>query len=71
VRLVQPGALPKTSSGKLQRRKTREQYLNGTLGTEGVRTMGEMGQRFIVAKHFAYALAGRARHAVRKLLQRS
>ena len=33
VALVPPGALPKTSSGKLQRRKTREQYLNGTLGS--------------------------------------
>src|SRR3982074_988436 len=32
VALVPPGTLPKTSSGKLQRRKTRDQYLNGTIG---------------------------------------
>ena len=31
VMLVQPGTLPKTSSGKLQRAKCREQYLNETL----------------------------------------
>jgi len=29
-----PGTLPKTSSGKLQRRKAREMYLSGDLGTE-------------------------------------
>ena len=31
VMLVQPGTLPKTSSGKLQRAKCREDYLNETL----------------------------------------
>ena len=31
VMLVQPGTLPKTSSGKLQRAKCREQYLDETL----------------------------------------
>jgi fatty-acyl-CoA synthase len=31
VMLVQPGSLPKTSSGKLQRAKCREDYLNETL----------------------------------------
>ncbi len=29
--LIRPGALPKTSSGKVQRRKTREMYLTGEL----------------------------------------
>ena len=33
VVLVQPGTLPKTSSGKLQRAKCREQYLDETLAT--------------------------------------
>jgi len=70
VQLVQPGALPKTSSGKLQRRKTRDQYLRGTLGKEGVRTLGDMGQKFLVAKHLAYALVGRAQHTARGLVRR-
>jgi fatty-acyl-CoA synthase len=62
VALVGPGSLPKTSSGKLQRRKTRDQYLSGTLGKEG-----RGGSRLGVAKHFALALMGRARHQARKL----
>lgn len=33
VRIVAPGTLPRTSSGKPQRRKTRERFLNGTLKT--------------------------------------
>jgi fatty-acyl-CoA synthase len=63
VALVAPGALPKTSSGKLQRRKTREQYLNGTIGR-----VGRGGNtRLALAKHLALSLVGRARHEVRKL----
>ncbi len=70
VRLVPPGVLPKTSSGKLQRRKTREQYLADKLGKEGVRTMGDMGQRLLVAKHLAFSLMGRARHSARGIVRR-
>ena len=70
VKLVEPGALPKTSSGKLQRRKTREQYLAGTLGKEGVRTLGGMGSRLLVAKHLAKSLVGRAQHKARGLMRR-
>ena len=62
VALVGPGALPKTSSGKLQRRKTREQYLSGTLGREG-----RSGSRLATARHLALSFVGRARHEVRKL----
>jgi acyl-CoA synthetase (AMP-forming)/AMP-acid ligase II len=32
VVLIEPGSLPKTTSGKLQRAATRKQYLHGTLG---------------------------------------
>ena len=64
VALVPPGTLPKTSSGKLQRRKTREQYLNGSIG----RTSRVGSTRLAVAKHLALSLVGRARHEVRKLL---
>jgi len=70
VKLVEPGALPKTSSGKLQRRKTREQYLTGKLGKEGVRTLGGMGSRLLVAKHLAKSLVGRAQHTARGLMRR-
>ncbi len=70
VALVAPGSLPKTSSGKLQRRKTREQFLNGTLGREGVRSLGLNGSRMMVAKHLALSIVGRARHSARGLLKR-
>jgi fatty-acyl-CoA synthase len=63
VALVAPGTLPKTSSGKLQRRKTREQYLNGSIGRSGRGGSTRLG----VAKHLALSLMGRARHQVRKL----
>jgi fatty-acyl-CoA synthase len=63
VALMPPGTLPKTSSGKLQRRKTREQYLDGTLGRAG----RAGGTRLAVARHLALSLVGRARHEVRKL----
>src|SRR5438270_4929184 len=65
VALVPPSALPKTSSGKLQRRKTREQYLNGTLGKEG----RAGNARLAVAKHFALSLVGRAQHQARVFLR--
>ncbi len=38
VVLIEPGSLPKTTSGKLQRSATREQYLDGTLGLVRRRT---------------------------------
>jgi fatty-acyl-CoA synthase len=66
VALVPPGALPKTSSGKLQRRKTRDQYLRGTLGKEG----RAGNARLAVAKHFALSLMGRAQHQARVFFKR-
>jgi fatty-acyl-CoA synthase len=66
VSLVPPGALPKTSSGKLQRRKTRDQYLRGTLGQEG----RSGSARLAVAKHFALSLVGRAQHQARVFFKR-
>ena len=69
VVLVAPGSLPKTSSGKLQRQKTRAQYLDGTLGTEGVRTAGGTAQRFKLAKHLTLSLVGRGRHMARGLMR--
>lgn len=61
-----PGTLPKTTSGKLQRQKARQQYLAGSLGVEGVRTMGERGQTITLAKHVAASAVTRVRHQVKK-----
>ncbi|WP_393086452.1 fatty acyl-AMP ligase [Streptomyces sp. LN704] len=40
VVLVRPGTIPKTSSGKIQRRATRTAYLEGTLSPVGAPTSG-------------------------------
>jgi fatty-acyl-CoA synthase len=62
VAFIGPGALPKTSSGKLQRRKTRELYLAGKLPKAGIRPSST---RLLAARHAAVALVGRARHIAR------
>jgi hypothetical protein len=67
VVLLEPGQLPKTTSGKLQRRRTREQYLNGELGLEGVRTPSVQAERLVIARHLALSLVSRVRHGVRSL----
>ncbi len=64
--LTGPGTLPKTTSGKLQRRKARQHYIDGTLGAEGVRTMGNKGQTLNLAKHVAKSAVSRVSHAVKK-----
>jgi fatty-acyl-CoA synthase len=58
------GELPKTSSGKLQRRKTRQQYLEAGLGAEGSRTFGAAASRVTLARHVAKSLWSRAKAAV-------
>lgn len=70
VVLLAAGQLPKTSSGKLQRRKTRQQYLSGELGTQGDRTLGSSGEKLTVARHMARSLWGRAAHTAGKLFSR-
>jgi fatty-acyl-CoA synthase len=69
VVLCPPGSLPKTSSGKLQRAKTRAQYLDGTVGREGNRSLGSNGVRLVLARHVALSLIGRAQHRARRVLQ--
>lgn len=66
VVLLQPGQLPKTSSGKLQRRRTQQQYEDGSLGREGVRTMGSSAQSLTLAKHLSISLVARVRHTIRR-----
>jgi fatty-acyl-CoA synthase len=63
------GSLPKTSSGKLQRAKTRLQYLDGSVGKEGNRTLGGNGEKLVVAKHVASSLVGRAQHRARRVVE--
>ncbi|MFO0598243.1 MAG: fatty acyl-AMP ligase [Myxococcaceae bacterium] len=63
------GTLPKTSSGKLQRAKTRAQYLDGTLGTEGNRSLGSNGEKVVIARHVAKSLLGRAQHRARRVVE--
>ena len=68
VVIAAPGSLPKTSSGKVQRQKTRQQYLDGTLGQEGNRTLGSQAEKVTLAKHVALSLVGRMRHRARTVL---
>ncbi len=67
---LKPGTLPKTSSGKLQRRKTRKQYLLGTLGQEGSRTPGSAAAKMTLAKHMARSVWSRAKHKASDVLNR-
>jgi fatty-acyl-CoA synthase len=69
VVVVAPGSLPKTSSGKLQRAKTRLQYMNGTVGKEGDRSLGSRGEKVMVAKHVALSLLGRSQHAAQRMIK--
>lgn len=64
--LVGRGQLPKTSSGKLQRAKTKAQYLDGSLGSEGVRTFGATGDRMTLVKHITRSTFSQVRHRVRR-----
>jgi fatty-acyl-CoA synthase len=61
------GSLPKTSSGKIQRNKTREQYLAGTVGKEGNRSLGSNAEKLVLARHVAMSLLGRAQHRVKRI----
>lgn len=65
VVLVPPGGLPKTSSGKLQRRKTKTQYEAGSLAREN-RTMGSTATKVKLAKHFTKSAVARIKHGIKK-----
>lgn len=64
VVVLEAGLLPKTSSGKLQRRKTRQLYLEGSLGSQGSRQMGSSGQKLTMAKHVARSVWTRVKYTV-------
>ncbi|MCB9687279.1 MAG: fatty acyl-AMP ligase [Alphaproteobacteria bacterium] len=61
---LKPGSLPKTSSGKLQRRKTREMYLRERLDGDD-RSFGASGDRVTLVKHVAASVWSRAKAALR------
>jgi hypothetical protein len=54
---------PKTSSGKLQRRKTRQQFEDGTLGQEAP-TTDSLGAKVAVGKQVARSYVNLARSEV-------
>ena len=64
VTCLKPGNLPKTSSGKLQRRKARQQYMDGTLGAMGPRHANSKTGKVLIAKHVARSLWSRAKAMV-------
>lgn len=63
VALIAAGTIPKTSSGKLQRRKTRAQFEEGTLGREGFGTES-LEAKAAVAKQVARSYAAMAKSEV-------
>ena len=65
IMLVGPGGLPKTSSGKLQRRRTKQLYEEGTLGAEN-RTMGSTATRVALARHLTRSAFARITHNIKK-----
>ena len=63
VMLLASRSIPKTSSGKLQRRKTKEQFERGALGLEGPGTES-LGAKAAVAKQMARSYTAIAKNEV-------
>jgi fatty-acyl-CoA synthase len=60
-----PGHLPKTTSGKLQRRQTRERYLSGRLLTHGSRGSSvSTYSKLTLVRYMARSLWMRARRSL-------
>lgn len=66
VVLLAPGGLSKTSSGKLQRSKTRQRYIDRTITTGGSRAMGSRGETITVARHMVRSLMSRVKYTVKE-----
>ena len=62
---LEPGEVPKTSSGKLQRGKVRQAYLEGTLGAKGVRLTGGHTNRLVLARQLARSFWARIKNSRR------
>jgi fatty-acyl-CoA synthase len=63
--LVEPGSLPKTSSGKLQRRRTRNLYETATLESEN-RAPGSTSTKLKLARHLTVSAVARLTHSVKQ-----
>lgn len=63
---LEAGTLPKTSSGKLQRSKTKDAYLKSELGSEGKRTLGAQADINVLARHLAGSAYSRVKAGMRR-----
>lgn len=63
IALIPAGTIPKTSSGKLQRRRTKEQFEHGTLGLEGPSTES-LTAKTAIAKQMARSYTAMAKSEV-------
>jgi hypothetical protein len=45
------------------------QYLDGSVGKEGNRTIGGNGEKLVVARHVARSLLGRAQHRAKRVVE--
>lgn len=63
VVLIPPGTVPKTSSGKLQRRRTKQQFEDGTLGQEAP-TTESLQAKVAVTKQVARSYVSLAKNEV-------
>jgi len=64
VVLVGQGALPKTSSGKLQRKRTKTLFESGDLAREGDRRLGSTATKVALARHVTKSAFVRLRHTL-------
>lgn len=65
VVILRPGMLPKTSSGKLQRLRTRELFLAGQLEHHGDRSPRGGAKAMLMARHLLRSTWSRARFLIR------
>lgn len=64
-----PGTLPKTSSGKVQRQKTRQLFLNRQLANVGVRTLGSRAKKLELAQHLVRSYRVKLQRRIAALFQ--
>jgi fatty-acyl-CoA synthase len=67
VVILRPGMLPKTSSGKLQRSKTRALFLDGSLRRQGDRSRTGRTKALLLARHLLVSTWSRARFHLRSM----
>jgi fatty-acyl-CoA synthase len=68
VIVLAPGQLPKTSSGKLQRQKTKSMYQAGALQVQGSRAVGSSASRRELVSHLFRSLHVKVRHRIKQFV---